>query len=133
MSFVQGAVRFLFVLLAIAAGAVFLFLLVPGYVTWEHGYLSEEFTFEHVVAGIYLMLFAPGVTPLIVSIYFFAYLRAPILNLIGLMAILPIVMIHFVVTIPASHSSAFGAFAIGCIELAVVVILLRLFHLFVVK
>jgi len=67
------------------------------------------------------------------SSYFFLYLKEPIYNLIGILAILPVVAIHFIFIVPAIHSEIKVAILIGLCELSVILISIYLFHKYIVK
>lgn len=91
--------------------------------------LSNYMTLNFVT----LVLLAPGAAPLCIAYYFMIFLKKLIYNLIGLFVVPLAVVVHYIVMAFAAHSSPAGAFVIGIFELFFTLIVMYLFHAFLVK
>lgn len=125
--------RTLSIAIFICGIAVFFFTSYTGFYTWKTGLHDHGWGVEAVLAIIELMIFFPGLSPMLVAYYFFIHHKFPIYNLIGLIAMLPAIFIHFLSSVPAAHSSVFGAIGFSIAELILVLVLLWLFDRFVVR
>lgn len=130
---VYGISRTLSIAIFICGIAVFLFTSYTGFYTWKTGLHEHGWGIEAVLAIVELMIFFPGLSPILVAYYFFIHNKLPIYNLIGVLAMLPAIFIHFLVSVPASHSSVFSAIGFNIAELILVLVLLWLFDTFVVR
>lgn len=87
---------------------------------------------EVVVWYLMVTLFFPGITPLMAAFYFFVYLKDPVYNLIGMLAVIALVFLHFIVSVVSAHSHIFIAFGINLLEMVVVFVLLAGFQKYIV-
>lgn len=125
--------RIISIALSMLAGLVFLVASLPGFYTWKQAFYDlHGINIETIMAAVAAILFLPGIAPLLAAFYFFIYLSKPLYNLIGLLAMIPVVFVHFLVSVPASHSNGIVAFGLGAAELLLVLGLLWLFNRFVV-
>lgn len=126
--------RTLSIALFILVGAVFLFVSSSGFYTWKQSFYEPNgISIETILAAIEALVFLPGIAPLLAALYFFIYLKEPLHNMIGMLAMIPIVLAHFLVSVPATHSNIFKAVSLSLAELLLVLGLLWLFNKFVVR
>lgn len=120
--------RVVSITLATISGLVFLFFSFSGFHTWMQEYSDPSIISVLVLGGLHSLVLFPGIAPLLFSIYFFLYLKKPIYNLVGVVAIIPVVFFHVIVTIITSHSSIYAAVGIGMVELLVIIATILLFQ-----
>lgn len=129
---VQKLTRGLAISFACLGLGVFLTFADTGYQTWLQQLPENGFGLNEVISGLVLLVFLPGIAPLLASFYFFVYLKGPLFTLTGVFAMIAVTFAHIVIVIFASHSEALVAFGLSLTELLVILFLLAAFQKYVV-
>jgi len=94
-----------------------------GYVTLAQAYENLH-GLSILFATIYLLVLSPGLSTLITAYFFFLRRQSWSNSLLGILACIISGVIHFFISVPATHLNEFWAFSVGLSEVLITTLVL---------